>query len=382
MSSREAKSFGRSSLATAKHIVIKIGSAVLAPDGSLDHSTLADLATQIATLRGAGRRVTLVSSGAVASGYRLLGFAKPPTAIVHKQCAAAIGQPRLMAAWEAAFAPHGITVAQTLYTSDDLATRTRYLNTRRTLGELLSRNILPIVNENDTTSYDEIKLGDNDRLSALTADLVAAELLLILSTAHGLYEGGDANRVIPEVDAADDSAARHVTAEKTTTGTGGMATKLSAASAAAKWGITTVVAGCRVTNVIGRVINGETLGTLFLPGNRGANARKRWLGSAARSSGAILVDAGASKAMTSKGASLLPSGVVGVRGEFGRDDVVEIIGPSGIQIARGVSAYASDEVAQLAGKKTNQIAGVLGYCLRKEVVHRSDLVVGGGTIVK
>jgi glutamate 5-kinase len=172
MASSPMAKYDRGSLKSLRHLVIKIGSGVLAPDGALDPSTLAQLAAQIATVRASGARVTLVSSGAVASGYRLLGFAKPPTSIVHKQCSAAIGQPRLMAAWEAAFAPHGITVAQTLYTSDDLATRRRYLNTRRTLGELLARNILPIVNENDTTSYDEIKLGDNDRLSALTADLV------------------------------------------------------------------------------------------------------------------------------------------------------------------------------------------------------------------
>ena len=374
--------FDRASLQSVRNLAVKIGSAVLAPDGALDHAALGQLAAQIAAVRASGVRITLVTSGAVASGYRLLGFTKPPTSIVHKQCAAAIGQPRLMAAWETAFAPHGITVAQTLYTSDDLATRGRYLNTRRTLGELLARNILPIVNENDTTSYDEIKLGDNDRLSALTADLVGAELLLILSTAHGLYEGGDDKRVIPEVDAADDSAARHVTAEKTSTGTGGMATKLIAAAAAAKWGIATVVAGGRVPNVIGRVVAGETIGTLFVPSIKGASARKRWLGGAARSSGAIVVDAGASKAMTTKGASLLPSGVVGVRGEFGRDEVVEIIGPAGTVIARGVSTYASDEVTKLAGKKTSQIAGVLGYCLRDEVVHRSDLVVGGEQIAK
>lgn len=377
-----AEKFDRAALKAVRHIVVKIGSAVLAPDGALDHSILAHLASQMAALRENRTRVTLVTSGAVASGYRLLGFAKPPTGIVHKQCAAAIGQPRIMAAWEAAFAPHGITVAQTLYTSDDLATRVRYQNTRRTLGELLARNILPIVNENDTTSYDEIKLGDNDRLSALTADLVGAELLLILSTAHGLYEGGDARRVISEVEAADGSAARHVTAEKTLTGTGGMATKLIAAATAAKWGIATVVAGGRLPDVIGRVIAGENIGTLFRPNPRGAKARKRWLGSAARCSGAILIDAGAAKAMTTKGASLLPSGVVGVRGEFGRDEVVEIIGPTGSSIARGISAYAGDEVAKLAGKKTSQIIGVLGYCLRDEIVHRSDLVLADGGMAK
>ncbi len=368
----------RTTLRHARRLVIKLGSAVLAPEGRLDQSSLERLAGQIVPLVADGVAVTVVSSGAVASGFRALGFDAPPTSIVHKQSAAAVGQPRLMAAWAKAFGEHGVTVAQALYTAEDLATRPRYLNTRRTLAELLSRGVVPIVNENDTTSFDEIKLGDNDRLSALTADLVDAELLLILSTAKGLYENGDPNRVIPEVRVTDRTASRNVTADKTSTGTGGMATKLSAAGTAAKWGIATVVAGGREPGIIQRVLAGETVGTLFLPGDRAARARKRWLGAAARTAGVVLVDAGAAKAIVGQNGSLLPTGVVAVRGAFGRNDVVEIAGPDGRVIARGVTAYDSEEVGRLAGKKTRQIGATLGYCLCDEIVHRSDLVLEGG----
>lgn len=368
----------RASLRHARRVVIKLGSAVLAPQGRLDQGTLEGLAGQIVPLLAGGVAVTVVSSGAVASGFRALGFDGPPTSIVHKQSAAAVGQPRLMAAWGEAFGKHGVTVAQALYTAEDLATRARYLNTRRTLAELLSRGVVPIVNENDTTSFDEIKLGDNDRLSALTADLVDAEVLLILSAAKGLYENGDPSRVIGEVRVTDRTVSRNVTADKTSTGTGGMGTKLFAAGTAAKWGIATVVAGGREPGIIERVLAGEPVGTLFLPGDRAARARKRWLGAAARTAGAVLVDAGAAKAIVGRNASLLPTGVVAVRGSFGRSDVVEIVGPDGRVIARGVTAYDADEVGRLAGKKTRQIAATLGYCLCDEVVHRSDLVLEDG----
>jgi glutamate 5-kinase len=359
-----------------RRIVVKIGSAVLAPGGSLDQAAADRLGADIAAARAQGVQVAVVSSGAVASGYSALGLKAPPKTIVRKQAAAAVGQSRLMAAWNAALLPHGLVAAQILYTAEDLEHRERFLSARRTLNELLGAGVVPVINENDTVSYEEIKLGDNDRLSALTADLADADLLLILSSVSGLYESGKSGKVIHTIQSAR-TAQAHVRPDKTVVGTGGMQTKLTAAAAAASWGIPTVVAGGHEHHVIRRVLAGEVLGTLF-PAARitKARARKRWLGFGARARGTIIIDAGAARALTQRGASLLPSGVTGVRGSFDRGAAVQIAVEGGAVIARGVSAYSSDDVARIAGKRSSQIEGVLGHYYAEEVVHRDDLVVG------
>lgn len=371
-------------LPSVRRLVVKIGSAVLAPAGVLDQAAVDALGRQLAAVRATGVLVTLVSSGAVASGFRPLGLGAPPKTIELKQAAAAVGQPRLMNAWAEAMAPHATAVAQVLYTADDLDSRARFLNARRTLNQLLAAGVLPIVNENDTVSFDEIKLGDNDRLSALTANLVSADLLLILSTAHGLYERGDPSRIIATV-ANTASAAANVRPEKSATGVGGMATKLEAAALATAWGLPTVVAGGSVPNVIARVLAGEPVGTIFLPPasgtrsggarSRSSPARKRWIAAAPRSRGTITVDDGAARAIATRGASLLPSGIVAVAGRFDRGSPVEIADRKGAVLARGLSNFSAVELGAIKGLRSSQIEGALGYRYADEAVHRDDLVL-------
>lgn len=361
-------------LPTIRRLVVKVGSAVIAPAGQLEQQMVNRFSDELVPLIRRGLGVTIVSSGAVASGFRSLGLAAPPDSIAQKQAAAAIGQPRLMEAWSRAFAHHGLAVAQVLYTADDLADRRRFLNARRTLDELLDLRVTPIVNENDTISFDEIKLGDNDRLSALTVDLVRADLLLILSTAQGLYEDGDPKRIIATV--RDTAAAeKNVRAEKSATGVGGMATKLTAAGMAAQWGVPTIVAGGTVERVIERVLAGELLGTLFEPAPSKQPSRKRWLAVSARAKGTIQVDDGAAGAILKKGASLLPRGVTAVNGKFERGAVVDIADQQGTAFARGLANFSNEEIMAIKGARTAEIETLLGYFYAPEVVHRNDLTL-------
>ncbi|MGE3107575.1 MAG: glutamate 5-kinase [Phycisphaerales bacterium] len=373
-------------------VVVKIGSAVLAPRGELDARVVSRLSQEIAAAvktgsggaggGGAGGwRVVLVSSGAVASGFASLGLTSPPKEIVLKQAAAAIGQQRLMRSYADAFARHRITVAQVLLTGDDFDHRTRHLNARGTLAALLEHGVVPIINENDSVSYDEIKLGDNDRLSALVAGLLRADLLLILSTARGLYERGDAGRIIPAV--SDLAEARsHIAAGTSGVGTGGMTTKLEAVAAAAAAGIPTVIAGGDEPGGITRTLAGEPIGTRFDVARPAVRARKRWIGLAARPRGTVVVDPGARRAIIERGASLLPSGVIGVRGEFDAGSVIDIALDQAPAFARGRAAYSSDEIDRLRGKRASQIAATIGYIYREEVVHRDDLMVIAGHLDK
>jgi glutamate 5-kinase len=362
-------------------VVVKIGSAVLAPEGALDPASIDRLAADIARA-ARSHRVVIVSSGAVASGFGAMGLPKPPKEIMLKQAAAAVGQSRLMRAWSDAFARHGITVAQVLLTADDLDHRARHLNARNTLLALLERAIIPIINENDSVAFDEIKLGDNDRLSSLVAGLVGARQLLILSTAHGLYEHGNSKKIVLIV--TDLAAARaHVSGTTSSVGTGGMHTKLDAVATAAAAGVATVIAGGIVPDVVTRVLGGERVGTSFPIATKRVGARKRWIGYASKVKGAIVVDEGARVALTQRGASLLPSGVTGVEGEFDAGAVVELLsaaagakaGAKPRAFARGRVSYAAGEVRTIAGKPAKQIAALLGYVYRDEVVHRDDLVL-------
>jgi glutamate 5-kinase len=279
-----------------------------------------------------------------------------------------------MSAWAEAFAPHRRPVAQVLLTAEDLGHRPRFLNARRTLLELLDRGAVPIINENDSVSYEEIKFGDNDRLSALVCGLVQADLLLMLSSVNGLYAAGQPGQVVPLVGDPLDADV-HIRTDRSEVGTGGMITKVQAAAITTSAGVPAIISGGNVPNVIARVLAGEALGTLFAPAPKATAARKRWIGAAARVRGHITVDPGAREAITQRGASLLPSGVSAVHGRFESGAVVEVRGSDSQPLARGVAAYSSDEIERLRGKRSADIASILGYAYADEIVHRNDLVL-------
>jgi glutamate 5-kinase len=361
-------------LSQARRLVVKIGSAVIAPAGTLDAARVADLARQVGACARDGREIVLVTSGAVASGFRALGLDAMPREIVRKQAAAAIGQPRLMRAWGEALGAHALACAQVLLTAEDLDDRTRHLNARRTLEALLAARVVPIINENDSVSYAEIKVGDNDRLAALVGAMLDADALVILSTARGLYDAGDPSRVVPRV--TDIPAARaHVQHATSAVGTGGMATKLDAAEIGVEAGAHVVIAGGHEPDVLTRLLAGEALGTHFPAPSRGQTARERWLGRAARARGTLVVDDGCRAAVLARGASILPVGVRRVEGVFPAGSVVAVRGESGGVFARGLCAYSSDDARRLVGVRSEDIERTLGYCYRDELVHRDDLVL-------
>ena len=363
-----------------KRVVVKIGSAVLAPGGNLSKDRVANLAEQIAGVRRRGLDVTVVSSGAVASGFRALGLDAPPSEIVGKQAAAAVGQPRLMQAWHDALSRRSLASAQVLLISDDFVDRTRYLNARRVLGHLRAAGVVPIINENDTVSYDEIRFGDNDALAAHVAGLISADLLVVLSTASGLYEDGDPTRVLPcvRLTGAESAAAlqSHVSREKTLTGVGGMASKLHAMGVASSLGIPSIIASGTEPDVLARVLDGETLGTFFEVGGAGAASRRdAWIVAGVRVTGNVSVDRGAAEALVQRGASLLPRGVTGVHGSFARGSSIDIVDDASRVIARGLAAYTDQEARAIAGRRSSEIETILGYSLGEELVHRDDLVL-------
>ncbi len=377
----------------AKRVIVKIGSAVLAPDGRLEPKIVAQLARDVCGVLDLGRaRVVIVSSGAVASGFRALGLSKPPKEIVGKQAAAAIGQPRLMSAWSDALEAAGErAAAQVLLTAEDIDHRVRFLNARRTLEALLDAGVVPIVNENDSVSFQEIRLGDNDHLSSLVATLVSADLLVILSGVAGVWDAGRSRKgppvIVPEIRSLAEGLA-HVRDGTSGVGTGGMATKIRAACAAAGLGVHVVIADGTLEGVIGRAVAGEAVGTRFPArshggadaGGRATASRKRWIGFSARPRGTLVVDAGAQKAMTARGASLLPGGLVEVVGKFERGALVEIAGPERVVFARGLAGYSDAELRAISGKKTAQIAAALGYHYADEAVHRDDLAIIEGRV--
>lgn len=361
---------------------MKVGSAVLARGGALDTLAVERLARDVSEALAADtdRRVVIVSSGAVASGYRALGHARPPREIVGKQAAAAVGQPRLMGAWAEAFrGAGGRAVGQVLLTAEDIDHRERFLNARRTLEALLDAGVVPIVNENDSVSYAEIKLGDNDHLSSLVASLVGADLLVILSSVAGVWAGpparGKSPEIVPQVRSLAEGL-RLVQAGRSDVGTGGMATKVRAACTAAGLGTHVVIADGSEPGVVTRLCAGEPLGTHFPAGPRARAARKRWIGFGARPRGTLRVDEGARRALTARGASLLPSGLTGVEGNFGVGALVELAGPDGATFARGLTLYGADDLRRIQGRRSADAARTLGDAFAaEEVVHRDDLAL-------
>jgi glutamate 5-kinase len=365
--------------ANVRRVVVKLGTNVLtAGTDRLHRPRMVELVRQIAEARALGVEVVLVSSGAVAAGRERLQFPPRRRDLPIKQLMAAVGQSRLMHLYEQIFDLYSVTVAQTLLTRDDLRDRHRYLNARNTLLACLLHGVLPIINENDVVAVDEIRLGDNDSLSALVANLVDADLLLILSDIDGLYTA-DPRRdpqatLIPEVRAIDD-AIYALAGGSNTRGTGGMLTKIHAADLATHGGTAVVIASGAAPDVIRRVLAGEPLGTRFPPIASRLESRKRWVLAETVRHSRVLADDGAARALRDGGKSLLPAGVVGVEGDFERGQTVRIYAGAGQELARGLTQYSARDLRLIKGLRSSQIAETLGYHYGPEVVHRDDMVL-------
>ncbi|ACG71466.1 glutamate 5-kinase [Anaeromyxobacter sp. K] len=371
----------RSALRRVKRLVVKVGTGTLTDRaGRFDRDNCARLASELAEV-ARGRKVVLVSSGAVALGAERLGLARSrgkPWDIPTKQACAAAGQPHLMAAWGEALGRHGLVTAQVLLTADDLASRKRFLNARRTFERLLDAGAVPVVNENDTVAVDEIKVGDNDTLAALVAGCVEADAVAMLTDVDGLYDRNPAEpgarllRDVPRVTAEIERSAGGAGSERSV---GGMITKVKAARRLGAQGVVTALLSGRRARALPALLAGEPVGTVFAPGVHRLSSRQGWLAAAARGKGVILVDAGARRALVEQGRSLLPSGVRGVQGQFGVGDPVDVAVDPARPFARGLAGYGADEVRRIAGLKTGEIERALGYKYLDEIVHRNDLVV-------
>ncbi len=361
-------------------IVVKIGTNLLMDRATgVNRTRIANLALEVASLREAGNRVALVSSGAIGAGVAALHLKSRPKSIPEKQATAAIGQPILMEAYESAFRKQGLTVAQILLTKDDFITRSRYMNAMNTFRVLFEKGAVPVINENDTVAVDEIKLGDNDTLSAFVAGLVEANLLIILSDVAGLYSDDPGrNRkatLIPVVESISNDIEKLARRSGNDIGTGGMITKIQAAKQCAASGIPTVITGGDNPRALRDVLGGEFTGTLFLPGGRRTNVRKKWIGFVSNTRGVVTMDEGAKSALIAKHKSLLPSGILGVEGEFKAGDTISVRDGGGTEIARGVTNFSSTDLDRIRGKKSGDLAGILGRACRDEVIHKDDLVI-------
>lgn len=368
----------KSLLVDAKVIVVKVGSSLVTNDGNgLDKLAIAAWATQIANLVAQGKQVILVSSGAVAEGMQRLGWKKRPTAVNELQAAAAVGQMGLVQMYESCFSQHQLHTAQLLLTHDDLADRKRYLNARSTLRTLLDLKVIPIINENDTVVTDEIRLGDNDTLAALVANLVDADALLILTDQDGLMDSDprqSADAALIQTADVHDGSLDAIAGAGSALGRGGMATKLSAARLAARSGTATVIANGRLPDAITQVAGGASLGTFLQTQRQPQSARKQWLASLLHAQGSLVLDDGAVRGVSDQGRSLLPIGVVSVAGDFQRGDLVSCLDGAGRERARGLVNYSSEEAKALAGKGSADIESVLGYRGEEELIHRDNLV--------
>jgi glutamate 5-kinase len=367
-------------VATAHTVVVKVGTNVLAgPGGELEPARMQALADQIHRLRAGGRKVALVSSGAIGAGVGRLGLGRRPTDLRQLQACAAVGQTFLMRAWEDCLSRHGVPTAQLLLTAGDFDSRTRYLNVRNTIVTLFEWGCLPVINENDTVSVAEIRFGDNDHLAAMLTNLLQAPLLVLLSVVDGLFTADPtvdpSARPIPTVPHIDADVLDRAGATKSALGSGGMRSKLRAARLATVAGESVILASGQRLDVLDAVFRAEPVGTLFLPHAGTLPAWKRWLGYAARPRGRLVVDAGARDAVVAQGRSLLPIGVVQVVGSFSKGDVVSLCDAGGAEFARGLTNYPAATADRLRGVRTERIREVLGACPYEEVVHRDNLVV-------
>ncbi len=371
-------------VATADTIVVKIGTSVLTrDDGRLHRQRLNRLCRDLTSILRSGRRLVLVSSGAVGAGVGVLGLRQRPTDLARLQAAAAVGQSHLIQAYERAFGRQGYHVAQLLLTAADFANRTRYLNIRNTICTLLDWGTIPIINENDTVSVEELRFGDNDRLAALVTTLIRAPLLIMLSTVDGLLAtppgkaarstgAGNVIRLVPRINSAIRALAGPSSSRF---GTGGMQTKLEAARICMAAGESVILANGLRRGIIQRILAGEPVGTLFLPHGRTLSARKRWLAFSVRPRGRVYVDEGAARALLRQGRSLLPVGVRRVEGDFRAGDPVAICDPSGREIARGLTNYSAVELARIRGLRSAKVRALLGRTAYEEVIHRDNLAL-------
>lgn len=374
MDKKSAQSF------QSQTVVVKLGTSVLTGGTlALDRAHMVELARQCAELKKQGHSVVLVSSGAIAAGREHLAYPTLPNSMASKQLLAAVGQSQLIQTWESLFALYGIKIGQMLLTRADLEDRERFLNARDTIQALIKHEIIPIVNENDAVATSEIKVGDNDNLSALVGILCSADKLLLLTDQKGLFTADprkDPNaELITEVKTIDDTLRNIAGGSGTALGTGGMATKLQAADIARRAGIEVMIAAGSSVNVIFDALSETPQGTRFLPSEEALEHRKRWILAGPSTSGDIIIDQGAVTAVLKGGSSLLAKGVVKVSGEFARGEVVCVKGVDNKVCARGIASYSSKDMAQIVGKHSKDIVKILGYDYGTEVIHRDDMVI-------
>jgi glutamate 5-kinase len=371
----------RQEVITLAHtVVVKVGTNVLTDhDGTLDPNRLQALADQVERLRQGGKKVALVSSGAIGAGVGRLALAKRPTDLRQLQACAAIGQSFLMRAYEEALAKYGTHTAQILLTAGDFDNRARYLNARNTILTLFEWNVLPVINENDTVSVAEIRFGDNDHLAAMVTNLLRAPLLVLLTNVDGLYNADPkvdpAAQVVATVPHIDGSVMSMAGSSHSALGTGGMRSKLRAARLATMAGESVIMANGARPGVLDALAAAEPIGTLFLPHGTSVTSWKRWLGFTAQPKGRLLVDAGARAAVQERGRSLLPIGVVQIQGTFNKGDVISLCDAAGTEFARGLTNYSATDAGRILGLRTDQIGDVLGGMPYEEIVHRDNLVV-------
>jgi glutamate 5-kinase len=361
-------------------VVVKVGSSSLRdPAGQLDRDMVGRLVDQLAAVRAEGTEIVLVSSGAVAAGLAPLGFDVRPTDLPGLQAAASVGQGLLMHTYQDDFARHGIACGQVLLTPEDVVHRGRYLNARHTFDRLLGLGAVPVVNENDTVGTDELRFGDNDRLAALVASMLGAQLLVLLSDVEGLLDGDPSRDPdLPVIDRVDDLARLDGVrwgGSSSGVGTGGMASKIEAVRIARSSAAHSVIAHARRADIVAQVIGGAHVGTWFPPSARRPESRKLWIAFAPQPQGAVTVDSGAVRALVDRGSSLLAAGVVDAEGPFSAGDAVDVRGPEGRTIARGLVAYGAEEVLRMCGRSTEQIVEELGSSYAGAVIHRDRLVV-------
>ena len=363
-------------------IVVKIGSSLVASLDSefgLNLERINSLALDIAGAIKSGYQVVVVSSGAVAAGRKKLGLTRKDLNIMYKQAAAAIGQTGLINAYEQSFQEHGHRVAQILLTGNVIADRLRYVNARNTILTLLSLGVIPIINENDSVAVDEIKFGDNDNLAAIVSGLIDAHMLVILSDVDGLYSKNpneDINaRLITNIPKVDNKIKAIAGDSSNAVGTGGMFSKVLAAQRATGYGIPVVIMSGRKQGLLCRLLGGESIGSFFEPVKKRLCSRKRWIAHGINEKGIVVIDEGAAKAVTEQGKSLLPTGILAVRGQFKIGDSICCISLQGETVARGITNYSSEDLAKIKGEKSNRIESILGYKYSDEVIHRDNLVL-------
>jgi glutamate 5-kinase len=362
-----------------KKVLIKIGSAVLTGEDGLDLIIIEQLVGEIVQLKSEGCQIIIVTSGAIASGKHRMGITGQLKSIPQKQAAAAIGQGRLMRVYANAFGKHGIYVAQILLTMSDLTDRKRFLNIRNTLSTLLEWGIIPIINENDTVAVEEIKFGDNDNLAAMMANLIETHLVVNLTSTKGLYDSNPSvskeAKLITLVAEFTEEIERAATDDTTAVGMGGMKSKVIAARKVTACGIPYIIAPGKEEGVLKTIFAGEEKGTLFLPTDKHMNSRKYWIAFTARPQGLLFLDEGAQRAIVEEGKSLLPSGIVGVEGDFGTGDAVSCVDREGEPLATGLVNYGAAEIGKIMGLKTSEVEQVLGYKDYDEVIHRDNMAV-------